>query len=154
MQLGITSFGGSDDANCGTPGSPGVYASISTLFSFISDHVTGMAVVNSLADIQSLPNAFDGATGLVNIPKVYVGTQNYSVTLKLIDGPGLDFFLASAEENSTDNPDAIPSFYDGKLILPQVRVGLETFNVKLGHIGAPDDFKFTVETADAIVVSH
>lgn len=154
MQIGITSFGGSEDANCGTPGSPGVYSSISALFSFINDHATGMTVVNSLADIRSLRNEFDDATGFVKIPKVYVGEQNFTVTLKLIDGPGLDFFLASAIENSTDNPDAIPSFYDGTLILPQVKVGLETFNVTLRHLGVPDDFKFTVETADVIVVSH
>lgn len=152
MQLGITSFGGSATANCGTPGSPGVYASISALFGFVNDNVTGITVVNSLADVNSLRNAFDGATGLVNIPKVYVGSQNYTVTLKLIDGEGLNFFLASADENATDNPDAIPSFYDGTLYLPQVKVGLETFNVRLRHLGEAGEFRFTVEAADPIQV--
>jgi secreted trypsin-like serine protease len=148
MQIGITSFGGSDTANCGTPGSPGVYASIATLFGFISDNVTGMTAVNSLADVRALRNAFDGATDIVTIPKVYVDSQNFSVTLKHTGN--LNFFLASADENATDNPDAIPSFFDGannKLILPQVTVGLETFNVTMRHLG---DFKFSVETADPI----
>lgn len=150
MQIGITSFGGSETANCGTPGSPGVYASIATLFGFINDNVTGMTAVNSLADVKSMGNAFDESTGLVNIPKVYVGTQNYTVTLKLLEGAGLNFFLASADENATDDPNAVPSFYDGVLILPQVKVGLETFNVKLRHLGNPEDFRFTVESADSI----
>ncbi len=148
MQIGITSFGGSETANCGTPGSPGVYASIAELYSFISDNASGITTVNSLSDIRALRNAFDGATDIVTIPKVYVDSQNYSVTLKHTGD--LNFFLATAEENATDDPDAIPSFFDGannKLILPQVKVGLETFNVTLRHLG---DFKFTVETANPI----
>jgi len=148
MQIGITSFGGSDTANCGTPGSPGVYASIAELYSFISDNASGMTAISSLADMRALRNAFDGATDIVTIPKVYVDSQNFSVTLKHTGN--LNFFLASADENATDNPDAIPSFFDGannKLILPQVTVGLETFNVTMRHLG---DFKFAVETADPI----
>jgi secreted trypsin-like serine protease len=148
LQIGITSFGGSDTANCGTPGSPGVYASIAELYSFISDNASGMTAINSLADIRALRNAFDGATDIVTIPKVYVDSQNFSVTLKHTGN--LNFFLASADENATDNPDAIPSFFDGannKLILPQVTVGLETFNVTMRHLG---DFKFSVEIADPI----
>jgi len=148
MQIGITSFGGSETANCGTPGSPGVYASISALFSFINTNATGMTTVNSLADIQSSGNIFDGSNELVTIPKVYVGSQNFSVTLKHTGN--LNFFLASADENTSDDPNAIPSYFDGAndvLILPQVKVGLETFNVKLRHLS---DFKFAVETADSI----
>ncbi|MEX1056161.1 MAG: trypsin-like serine protease [Natronospirillum sp.] len=82
MQIGITSIGGSETANCGTPESPGVYASIAALFSFINDNAEGFTVVNSLGDTRALKNTFDGATDLVTIPKVYVGSQNYSVTLK------------------------------------------------------------------------
>lgn len=148
MQLGITSFGGSETANCGTPGSPGVYASIAQLYSFISDNASGMTAINSLSDVRALRNAFDGATDLVTVPKVYVDSQNFSVTLKHTGD--LNFFLAAADENTTDDPDAIPSFFDGAnnvLILPQVKVGLETFNVTLRHLG---DFKFAVETADPI----
>lgn len=152
MQIGITSFGGSETANCGTPGSPGVYASISALFSFINDNVTGMTVVNSLADVRSLRNAFDDATGLVSIPKVYADNQIYAVSLKLIDAEALTFFLATAEERTADDPDAIPSFYDGALFLPQVQVGLETFNVRLRHVGDPNDFRFAVETAELVQV--
>lgn len=152
MQIGITSFGGSETSNCGTPGSPGVYASISAMYSFINDNVTGMAVVSSLADIRSLYNQYDGVTDVVTIPKVYGGNLNYSVSLKHTGD--LNFFLYTAEENLNDNPDAIPSFFDdvnNVLILPQVRVGLETFNVRLRHLG---DFKFIVETADAIEIAH
>jgi secreted trypsin-like serine protease len=148
MQIGITSFGGSESANCGTPGSPGVYASITELFSFINTHVTGMTVINSLADIRRLSNAYDGATEIVTIPKVYADSANYSVTLK--HSGDLNFFLASAEQNSSDNMDAVPSFFDGAknmLILPQVKVGSDTYNVRLRHLG---DFKFVVEAADLL----
>jgi len=148
MQIGVTSFGGSETSNCGTPGSPGVYASIPELFSFINDNATGMTMINSLADTRALANAFDGASDIVTIPKVYVGSQNFSVTLKHTGN--LNFFLATAEENFTDDPNAIPSFFDdvrNVLILPQVKVGLETFNVTLRHLG---DFTFAVETADPI----
>lgn len=148
MQIGVTSFGGSETANCGTPGSPGVYASIPELFSFINDNATGMTMINSLADIRALANAFDGANDIVTIPKVYVGSQNFSASLKHTGN--LNFFLATAEENFTDDPNAIPSFFDdvrNVLILPQVKVGLETFNVTLRHLG---DFTFAVETADPI----
>ncbi|MBC53019.1 MAG: hypothetical protein CMQ34_04195 [Gammaproteobacteria bacterium] len=148
VQLGITSFGGSETANCGTPGSPGVYASIAELYSFINDNATGMTAINSLSDIRALRNVFDGATDTVTIPKVYVDSQNFSVTLKHTGD--LNFFLATADENTADDPDAIPSFFDGPnnvLILPQVKVGLETFNVTLRHLG---DFKFSVQAADPI----
>ena len=148
MQIGITSFGGSDTANCGTPGSPGVYASIAELYSFISDNASGMTAISSLADIRALRNTFDGATDIVTIPKVYVDSQIFSVTLKHTGD--LNFFLARADENAIDNPDALPSYFDGAnnvLILPQVKVGLETFNVTLRHLG---DFKFVVEIADPI----
>lgn len=148
MQIGITSFGGSDTANCGTPGSPGVYASITELFSFINAHATGMTVINSLANVRTHFNAFNDATEIVTIPKVYADNLNYSVTLQHTGD--LNFFLATAEENTSDNPDSVPSFFDGArnvLILPQVKVGPEIYNVTLRHLG---DFKFVVETADSI----
>lgn len=146
MQLGITSFGGSDNANCGTPGSPGVYASISALAGFINENVTGMSLINSLAEVRTHPISYNPVTDIVTIPKVYADSKNYSVTLKHTGD--LNFFLATAEENSSDNPDSVPSFFDGArnmLVLPQVKVGGDTFNVKLKHLG---DFKFVVETAD------
>lgn len=148
MQIGVTSFGGSETANCGTPGSPGVYASIPALFDFIDDYAIGTTVVDSLADTRVLANAFDGASDIVTLPKVYVGSQKFSVTLK--HNGDLNFSLATADETVSDDPDAIPSYFDGArdiLILPQVRVGPETFNVTLRHLG---DYRFTVETADAI----
>lgn len=151
MQLGITSFGGSDDANCGTPGSPGVYASISALAGFINEYVTGMTLINSLAEVRTHFNSYDPVTKTVTIPKVYVGDQIYSVTLKLKNEENLHFFLATAEDSSADNPDAIPSFFDGarnKLILPQVKVGPDTFNVTLRLLENTENYEFVVETAD------
>ncbi|MEC8859753.1 MAG: serine protease [Pseudomonadota bacterium] len=148
LQIGLSSFGGSETANCGTPGSPGVYAKIPALFSFISDNVTGITVVDSLAEVRADINVYDPVADLVTIPKVYVDKVNYSVTLKHTGN--LNFFLASAAENTSDNPDAVPSFFDGgnnKLILPLVRVGADTFNVTLRHLG---EFKFAVEKADLV----
>jgi secreted trypsin-like serine protease len=142
--------GGSDDANCGTPGSPGVYASISALAGFITEHVTGMTLINSLADVRTHFNFYDPDTETVTIPKVYVDNLIYSVTLKLKDAPNLHFFLATAEDSS-DDPNAIPSFFDGvrnKLILPQVRVGADTFNVTLRLLENTENYEFVVETAD------
>tara|TARA_R100001143_G_C3348813_1_gene128333 strand:- start:370 stop:1539 length:1170 start_codon:yes stop_codon:yes gene_type:complete len=148
VQIGLSSFGGSETANCGTPGSPGVYAKVPALFSFISANVTGLTTVDSLNEMRSHINDYDAAADLVTIPKVYVDKVNYSVTLKHTGN--LNFFLASATENASDNPDSVPSFFDGGrnvLILPLVKVGAETFNVTMRHLG---DFKFVVEIADPV----
>lgn len=148
LQLGITSFGGSETSNCGTPGSPGVYARISQLISFIDQHVANVSALTSLAQMRLRANVYDPATDIVTIPKVYVGAESFAVTLQHTGN--LNFVLASAQSLSTDDTTAMPSFFDGAanvLILPQVKVGADTFNVKLKHLG---DFKFAVETADAI----
>ncbi len=148
LQLGITSFGGSDSAGCGTPGSPGVYANIAELFSFISSHATGFTTVNSLGDIRTISNAYDGVTDSVTLPKVYADGDNYSVTLKHTGN--FNFVLASGEMNTSNDMDAVPSFFDAAnnlLLLPLVKVGSETFHVALRHLG---DFKFVLETADPI----
>ena len=147
LQLGITSFGGSETANCGSPGSPGVYANISELYGFIQEHVPTANVLNSTASMTIAHNFYDDLTETVTIPKVYGDGLNYSVTLKHTGD--LHFFLATAEENTKDNPTAVPSYFDGVanvLILPLVKVGPDIFNVRLKHLG---DFRFVVETADA-----
>lgn len=148
LQLGITSFGGSEDSNCGTPGSPGVYASVPALMSFISEHVPSVTTVNSLAQIRYSANVYDGATDVVTIPKVYAGNELYSVTLKHTGN--LQFTLASAAALTQDDASAVPSFFDGAqnvLILPLVKVGADTFNVRLQHLG---DFRFAVQSADTV----
>jgi secreted trypsin-like serine protease len=148
VQLGITSFGGSDTSNCGTPGSPGVYAKLSQLISFVDLHVANVSTLASLSQIRVRSNIYDPVSDIVTIPKVYVGTDLFSVTLQHTGN--LNFTLATAQPLSTDDATAIPSFFDGAanvLILPQVKVGADTFNVRLKHLG---DFKFALETADAI----
>ncbi|ALO47527.1 serine protease [Pseudohongiella spirulinae] len=82
LQLGITSFGGSETSNCGTPGSPGVYASVSELYGFIQQHVPETSVLNSTNSITVAYNVYDEQTESVSIPKVYGDGLNYSVTLK------------------------------------------------------------------------
>lgn len=149
LQLGITSFGGSETSNCGTPGSPGVYAAVSELYGFIQQYVPNSNVLNSTNEMTIAYNVYDDATETVTIPKVYADGLNYSVTLKLTNGNDLSFVLATAEENTRDNPTAVPSFFDGtanELLLPLVRVGPDIFNVRLRHLG---DFNFRVEMADA-----
>ena len=150
MQLGITSFGGSETSNCGTPGSPGVYARISQLFSFIHEHVPTANVINSLANLKLDYNTYIDATGMVAVPKVYGAGSKFAVQLRLtgiIEG-AYHFELASAEELSTDVMTSVPSYFDeaaNVLILPLVKVGPDTFNVRLKHLG---DFKFVLEAAD------
>lgn len=148
LQLGITSFGGSETSNCGTPGSPGVYARISQLISFVDQHVPDVNALTSLSQMKTRANVYDPAADIVTIPKVYVGAESFAVTLQHTGD--LNFALATAQPLSTDDATAIPSFFDGAanvLILPQVKVGADTFNVKLKHLG---EFRFAVETADAI----
>jgi secreted trypsin-like serine protease len=148
LQLGITSFGGSETADCGTPGSPGVYANISELFSFINSHVPNTTVLNSLANKRTQYNTYDGATESVVIPKVYGDGKNYSVTLKHTGD--MNFVLSAADENNSDRATANPSFFDGAtniLYLPMLKVGAETYNVRLKHLG---DFKFVLEAADSL----
>ncbi len=147
MQLGITSFGGSENANCGTPGSPGVYAKISALKSFISEYVNDTTMIDSIADMQVSYNTYEAANDTVVIPKVYGGNINYSVVLK--HNGNFNFSLTSATENNSDNMDSVPAFFDGTdnvLILPLVKVGPDTFNVRLKHLG---DYQFLLETAEA-----
>ena len=147
LQLGITSFGGSDSAGCGTPGSPGVYANIAQLYGFISSHVSDVSTQSSIADANTVFNRYDAGSDSVVIPKVYGGGVNYSVTLKHTGN--YNFSLSAATQNSTDNMDSVPAYFDGAtntLILPLVKVGADTFNVRLKHLG---DFKFALESADA-----
>lgn len=147
LQLGITSFGGSDSAGCGTPGSPGVYANISELYGFISTHVTDASTLSSLADANTAFNRYDQSSDSVIIPKVYGGGVNYSVTLK--HNGNYNFSLSAATQNGSDNMDSVPAYFDDAanvLVLPLVKVGADTFNVRLKHLG---DFKFTLESADA-----
>ena len=147
LQLGITSFGGSDSAGCGTPGSPGVYANIGQLYGFISTHVSDANTLSSIADANTAFNRYDGASDSVIIPKVYGGGVNYSVTLQ--HNGNYNFSLSAATENSSDNMDSVPAYFDATanvLVLPLVRVGADTFNVRLKHLG---DFNFTLESADA-----
>lgn len=148
LQLGITSFGGSDSAGCGTPGSPGVYANIAELFGFISSHVTGMSTQSSIADANIAFNRYDASSDSVIIPKVYGGDVNYSVTLQ--HSGNYNFSLSAATQNASDNMDSVPAFFDGAanvLVLPLVKVGADTFNVRLKHLGG---FKFALESADAL----
>lgn len=148
LQLGITSFGGSDSAGCGTPNSPGVYANIGELYGFISTHVTDVSTLSSLADANTAFNRYDGATDSVIIPKVYGGGVNYSVTLQ--HNGNYNFSLSAATENPSDNMDSVPAYFDATanvLVLPLVKVGADTLNVRLKHLG---DFKFTLESADAL----
>lgn len=148
LQLGITSFGGSDSAGCGTPGSPGVYANIAELFGFISSHVTGVSTQSSIADANIAFNRYDASSDSVIIPKVYGGDVNYSVTLQ--HNGNYNFSLSAATQNASDNMDSVPAFFDGAanvLVLPLVKVGADTFNVRLKHLG---DFKFALESADAL----
>ncbi len=147
MQLGITSFGGSESANCGTPGSPGVYAKISALKSFITEHVSDATMIDSVTDMKVSYNTYAAADDTVIIPKVYGGDINYSVVLK--HNGNFNFSLISAVENSTDSMDSIPAFFDGTanaLILPLVKVGSDTFNVRLTHLG---NYQFQLESAEA-----
>lgn len=148
LQLGITSFGGSESAGCGTPNSPGVYANIGELYGFISTHVTDVSTLSSLADANTAFNRYDGATDSVIIPKVYGGGVNYSVTLQ--HNGNYNFSLSAATENPSDNMDSVPAYFDGTanvLVLPLVKVGADTLNVRLRHLGG---FKFTLESADAL----
>ncbi|MDP1557841.1 MAG: serine protease [Nitrosomonas sp.] len=148
LQIGITSFGGSGTANCGTPGSPGVYAKISELYSFIQTHLSNTLVETSLADNQAITNQYDGVNGTVAIPKVYVDDQNYTVTLKHTGN--LTFELNAATINAFDNADAVPSFFNAAsalLILPLVKVNSQFFNVTLEHLG---NFKFAAKIVDPI----
>ncbi len=147
LQLGITSFGGSDSAGCGTPGSPGVYANIGQLYGFISTHVSDANTLSSIAEANTAFNRYDGASDSVIIPKVYGGGVNYSVTLQ--HNGNYNFSLSAATENNSDNMDSVPAYFDAAanvLVLPLVRVGADTFNVRLKHLG---DFNFTLESADA-----
>lgn len=147
LQLGITSFGGSETANCGTPGSPGVYASISELYGFIQQHVPETSILNATDDMTVAYNYYDERTDSVTIPKVYGDGLNYSVTLKHTGD--LKFVLTWAEENRKDDPTSVPSYFDGQaneLLLPLVRVGPDVFNVRLRHLG---NFEFLVEMADS-----
>jgi secreted trypsin-like serine protease len=146
VQIGITSFGGSESAGCGTPNSPGVYANIAELFGFISANVTDTTTLSSLADANTAFNRYDGASDSVIIPKVYGDGVNYSVTLK--HNGNYNFSLSAATENPSDNMDSVPAYFDGAanvLVLPLVKVGADTFNVRLKHLG---DFKFALESAD------
>ncbi|MDP3516981.1 MAG: serine protease [Pseudohongiella sp.] len=150
MQLGITSFGGSETSNCGTPGLPGVYARISQLFSFIHEHVPTANVINSLANLKLDYNTFIDATGMVAVPKVYGAGSKFAVQLRLtgIIAGAYHFELASAEELKADVMTSVPSYFDeaeNVLILPLVKVGPDTFNVRLKHLG---DFKFVLVAAD------
>jgi secreted trypsin-like serine protease len=147
VQLGITSFGGSESAGCGTPDSPGVYANISELYGFISSHVTDASTLSSMADANTAFNRYDGASDSVFIPKVYGNGINYSVTLK--HNGNYNFSLSAATENTSDNMDSVPAYFDAAanvLVLPLVKVGPDTFNVRLKHLG---DFNFSLESADA-----
>ena len=147
LQIGITSFGGSDSAGCGTPGSPGVYANVAELYPFISSHVPDASTLSSVADASLQYNAYDAATDSVIVPKVYGGDVNYSVTLK--HNGNYQFSLAAATENSSDNMDAVPAYFDNNsnvLILPLVKVGSDTFNVRLKHLG---NFQCSLESAEA-----
>lgn len=147
LQLGITSFGGSDSAGCGTPSSPGVYANIASLYGFISSHVTDASTLSSMADANTAFNRYDAASDSVVIPKVYGGGVNYSVTLK--HNGDFNFSLSAATENTSDNMDSVPAYFDGAanvLVLPLVKVGADTFNVRLKHLG---DLKFSLESATA-----
>lgn len=146
LQLGITSFGGSDSAGCGTPNSPGVYANIGELYGFISSHVTDASTLSSIADAITTFNRYDGSSDSVIIPKVYGGGVNYSVTLQ--HNGNYNFSLSAATQNSSNNMDAVPAYFDDAanvLILPLVKVGADTFNVRLKHLG---DFHFTMESAE------
>lgn len=146
LQIGITSFGGSASAGCGTPGSPGVYANIAELYPFISSHVATVSPLSSVADASLHYNAYDATTDSVIVPKVYGGGVNYSVTLK--HNGNYQFSLSAATENSSDDMDAVPAYFDGEanvLILPLVKVGSDTFNVRLKHLG---NFNFSLESAD------
>jgi len=147
LQLGITSFGGSESAGCGTPGSPGVYANIGALYGFISSHVTDVSTLSSITDANTAFNRYDAASDSVIIPKVYGGGVNYSVTLK--HNGNYNFSLSAATENTSDNMDSVPAYFDAAanvLVLPLVKVGADTVNVRLKHLG---DFKFSLESADA-----
>lgn len=147
LQLGITSFGGSDSAGCGTPGSPGVYANIGELYGFISTHVSDATTLSSIADANTAFNRYDGSSDSVFIPKVYGGGVNYSVTLK--HNGDYNFSLSAATQNTSDNMDSVPAYFDeaaNVLVLPLVKVGADTFNVRLKHLG---EFKFSLESADA-----
>lgn len=147
LQLGITSFGGSDSAGCGTPNSPGVYANIGELYGFISSHVTDASTQSSIADANTAFNRYDGGSDSVIIPKVYGGGVNYSVTLQ--HNGNYNFSLSAAQQNGSDNMDAVPAYFDDAanvLVLPLVKVGADTFNVRLKHLG---DFQFTLESAEA-----
>lgn len=148
LQLGITSFGGSENSNCGTAGSPGVYARISQLIGFVSQYVPNVSAETTLSQMKIRRNIYDPATDVVTIPKVHVGSDSFAVTLQHTGS--LNFSLATVQQLTTDDTTAVPSFFDGAtnvLVLPQVRVGGDTFNVKLKHLG---DFKFAVQSADAI----
>ena len=147
VQLGITSFGGSENANCGTPGSPGVYAKISALNSFISEHVSDTIVLESITNMKVSYNTYEPTNDTVIIPKVYGGNINYSVVLK--HNGNFNFSLIDAIENTSDNMDSVPAFFDGDnnvLILPLVKVGADTLNVRLTHLG---NFQFQLENAEA-----
>lgn len=147
LQLGITSFGGSDSAGCGTPDSPGVYANISELYGFISTHVTDASTLTSIADANTAFNRYDATSDSVIIPKVYGGGVNYSVTLQ--HNGNYNFSLSGATQNGSDNMDSVPAYFDdvaNVLVLPLVKVGADTLNVRLKHLG---DFQFTLESAAA-----
>jgi secreted trypsin-like serine protease len=147
LQLGITSFGGSETANCGTPGSPGVYARIAELFSFVNDHVPTVGVLNSLADMRVEYNTYLDASDSVSVPKVYGAGSKFAVTLK--HNGNYHFSLATADELQVDNLTSVPAYFDEEtnmLLLPLVKVGGDTFNVQLRHLG---DFNFVLHSADA-----
>lgn len=73
--------------------------------------------------------------------------MNYSVTLQ--HNGNYNFSLSAAQQNGSDNMDAVPAYFDDAanvLVLPLVKVGADTFNVRLKHLG---DFQFTLESAEA-----
>ncbi|MEZ5527785.1 MAG: hypothetical protein R3F26_09670, partial [Gammaproteobacteria bacterium] len=119
---------------------------IAELYPFISSHVATVSPLSSVADASLHYNAYDATTDSVIVPKVYGGGVNYSVTLK--HNGNYQFSLSAAAENSSDDMDAVPAYFDGEanvLILPLVKVGSDTFNVRLKHLG---DFNFSLESAD------
>jgi hypothetical protein len=86
------------------------------------------------------------------IPSVVVGTQAYTIDLKLIrnTASGIIFNVGSAE--GINYPEVPSSIYYGKvgvLDIPEVKVGSETYSVSL-ELDNPADLSFRLISAEAV----
>ncbi|MEM7015877.1 MAG: hypothetical protein AAF512_00900 [Pseudomonadota bacterium] len=91
-------------------------------------------------------DSFDPVTGVINMPHVQVGTENFAVTMQ--HQGDLVFTVASAVPAS--NLSTSPDTYDavtGVLTIPSITVGTDNFMVTMQHQG---DLSFRVTAANPL----